>query len=125
MASAFDKVNHFALYGKLMDRQFPRNIICMLYCWYDKVFTVVKWNNCFSNMIRLTAGVHQEGVLSPYLFAIFVDDVLIKLKNSALGCHINKICLNAVMYADNLLLMAISTFKKWSTYVFRSLIQFT
>ena len=47
-------------------------------------------------------------MLSPYLFAIFVDDLLIKIRNSKLGCNISGICLNAVMYADDLLLMSIS-----------------
>ena len=46
--------------------------------------------------------------MSPLLFAVFVDDILIKLKKSSLGCHVSGICVNAVMYADDLLLMAIS-----------------
>ena len=58
--------------------------------------------------MKLTAGVRQGGVLSPLLFAVFVDDLLIKLKNSSLGCHVKGICLNAAMFADDLLLMAIS-----------------
>ena len=59
-------------------------------------------------MVQLKAGVRQGGVLSPYLFAIFVDDLLIKLQHSSLGCHISRNCLNAIMYADDLLLMSIS-----------------
>src|ERR1043165_7162071 len=62
----------------------------------------------FSHMVQLTAVVRQGGVLSPYLFAIFVDDELIKLRHSSLGCHISRVCLNAIMYADDLLLMSIS-----------------
>ena len=47
-------------------------------------------------------------VLSPYLFAIFVDDILIKLKKSKLGCHVKSLIINAIMYADDLMLLAIS-----------------
>ena len=57
-----------------------------------------------SKRIRLTAGVRQGGVLSPYLFSIFIDNLLCKLRTSSLGCDINTIC----MYADDLLLMSIS-----------------
>ena len=41
-------------------------------------------------------------------FAVFVADLLLKLKNCSLGCHIKGICLNAAMFADDLLLMTIS-----------------
>ena len=61
-----------------------------------------------AHMVKLTAGVRQGGALSLLLFAVFVDDLLIKLRDSTLGCHIKGICLNAVMYADDLLLMSIS-----------------
>ena len=61
-----------------------------------------------SYKIRLTAGVRQGGVLSIHLFSVFVDDVLLKLNKSSLGCHIKSLCLNAIMYADDILLMSIS-----------------
>ena len=68
----------------------------------------MRWESCLSHKVKLTAGVRQGGVLSPLLFAVFVDDLLIKLRESSLGCHIKGICLNAVMYADDLPLMSIS-----------------
>ena len=85
LASAFDKVNNFALFTKLMDRGIPRKFLATLRCWYSKVFCTVKWNLCLSYRVQLTAGVRQGGVLSPYLFAMYVDDVLIKLRRSSLG----------------------------------------
>ena len=46
--------------------------------------------------------------MSPKLFAIFVDELLIRLKRSGLGCYVKGICFNSVMFADDLLLLAIS-----------------
>ena len=40
------------------------------------------------------------------LFAIYVNDVLIKLNSSKLRYHIKKICFNAFMYADDLILLS-------------------
>ena len=108
ISKAFDKVNHYALFAQLMDRKVPVGLILLLEQWYSKNITTVKWNACISRSVKLSAGVRQGGVLSPFLFAIFVDDILMKLKKSGLGCYINHCCLNAVMYADDLLLMSIS-----------------
>src|SRR5437870_5328053 len=56
----------------------------------------------------MTMGVRQGGVLSQFLFAIFVYDLLIMLKNSGLGCRLRGAMANAIIYADDLLLLAIS-----------------
>ena len=108
VSKAFDKINHYALFMKLMDRCVPIAIILTLKCWYDKVYTVVKWNVTFSRSVRLIAGVRQREVLSPLLFAIYVDDILFKLSKSSLGCNISRVCYNSIMYADDLLLFALS-----------------
>src|ERR1043165_7832981 len=89
-----------------MDRQIPRNLIVLLSNWYGKVLAVVKWNTCLSKIVKISSGVRQGGILSPYLFAILVDDLLIKLKASALGCRLHGIIYNAIMYADDLLLLS-------------------
>ena len=34
-------------------------------------------------------GVKQGGMLSPTLFNLYIDRLLVTLKNSGLGCHIN------------------------------------
>jgi len=52
--------------------------------------------------------IRQGGVLSPYLFAVFVDCIIEKLKLSHLGCHIKTLCYNAILYADDIILLSIS-----------------
>jgi len=44
----------------------------------------------------------------PYLFATFIDDVIVILRKSALGCHIRNCCFNAFMFADDLLTATVS-----------------
>ena len=108
MSKAFDKINKYALFIKLMNRKCPIEFINLLDCWYSKSITCVRWNNVLSRYVTLSAGIRQGGVLSPMLFAVYVNDVLVKLHKSSLGCFIKSIPFNAFMYADDLLLLSIS-----------------
>ena len=75
LSKAFDKMNHYVLLVKLMDRKLPSEILNILEqsLWFSITVTCVKWNGCISQFFRLLAGVRQGGVLSPVLFAIFID----------------------------------------------------
>ena len=77
MSKAFDKMNRYALFIKLLNRNCPIGFINLLDCWYGKSNTCVKWGDVLSHSVNLLAGLRQGGVLSPVLFAIYVDDILI------------------------------------------------
>ena len=51
------------------------------------------------------AGVRQGGVLSPFLFAVYIDDLIIRLKKSGIGLHIRGVFLGCLVYADDILLI--------------------
>ncbi len=45
---AFDKMNHHALFTKLVKRHIPVSILRILEIWFESSITCVKWGNCFS-----------------------------------------------------------------------------
>ena len=108
MAKAFDRMSRYGLFIKLMKRGCPSMLINVLECWFAKVSACVRWGECTSDFVLLSRGTRQGGVASPILFAVCVDDILTKLQQSKLGCHIHFICFNSLLYADDLLLLTLS-----------------
>ena len=78
LSKAFDKMDHYALYLKLMDRSIPVQILNVLQNWFSLCMLCVKWGSVMSHFYELKAGVRQGGVLSPILFGIYIDG-LVKL----------------------------------------------
>jgi hypothetical protein len=60
----------------------------------------------FSDFFTAACGVRQGGVLSPYLFAIYVDDIVVKINKSDLGCRLGLRRIAIIVYADDIMLLA-------------------
>jgi len=103
LSKAFDKVNHYYMCIKLMNRNVPVVLLGVVINWYDKYVVFVRWNNVLSRYFYLTCGVRQEGVLSPLLFSVYVNDMIHKLCDKSLGCYIGDVYCGCVMYADDLI----------------------
>ncbi|MFZ2538607.1 MAG: reverse transcriptase domain-containing protein, partial [Oscillospiraceae bacterium] len=110
VSKAFDRVNHYALFCKLIDRHVPVNMIMILIDWYSKCLGIVNWNGFYSSTFHLLAGVRQGGCLSPIMFAILMDCVIGAVHESGLGCHIENINFGILMYADDLVLVSASIY---------------
>ena len=52
-------------------------LIQILINWYAKCLCQVRWEAALSKSFSLDRGIRQGGILSPYLFAIYVDDALL------------------------------------------------
>ena len=104
----FDNINHFKLFRKLLDRKTHTCIVIVriLLFWYSKQTVCVKWGRCISDYFSISNGVRQCRILSPKLFSVYVDDFSDKLVESKVGCSIDNLCMNHVMYADDICLMA-------------------
>jgi len=55
-----------------------------------------------SKPFHVTNGVRQGGVLSPHLFAVYLDVLSNKINNIKTGCYIGEVLLNHLMSADDI-----------------------
>ena len=65
-----------------------------------------KWGKFNSMYFKVSNGVRQGGVLSPKLSAIYIGDLSQDLALCKSSCYINEQCMNHVMYADDICLLA-------------------
>lgn len=62
MSKAFDKINHYVLFTKLMQRGVPGVFITLIMNWYSKCSASVRWVNSLSYWFNLSCGVRQGGI---------------------------------------------------------------
>ena len=105
---AFDTVWHAGLFFKLQQVGITWQALYFLRQWYEHSTCSVLWNGKPSQTIHINQGVKQEGVLSPFLYNLYVNDLLLELENSGLGARLGDIFTGAPMYADDLALITSS-----------------
>jgi len=51
-------------------------------------------------------GVKQGGIVSPILFYVYIDGLLLRLRDSKTGCWIGNVYVGALAYTDDVTLLA-------------------
>ena len=105
-SKAFDKCRYDKLFQKLIDRDFPPIVIRVLIFAYEEQAGCVKLGGLRSHTFRISNGTRQGSVLSPALFSIYLDNLLVTLRKMGLGCQIGGLWYGACSYADDLVLLA-------------------
>ena len=104
---SFDRVNHWTLAKKLLDRNVPSYIVKLLIFWYREQEFVVRWGNALSMTFRCSNGIRQGGQLSPLLYNLYTDDLNHHLQATGVGCYVGFArVINSLSYADDMVLLA-------------------
>ena len=99
-------INHWTLFRTLLNRSIHIPIVRMPMYWYTKQELCIRSGAKMSPYKTISNGVRQGGILSPSLFAVYMDDLYSLLSTSRTGGHIDDVCINHVFYADDLCVMA-------------------
>jgi len=103
---AFDSVNYWKLFNKLLNDNTDANVAGTLAYWYSNQQICVRWLDSTSNYFTTGNGTRQGSVLSPYLFCRYISELLAELSCSGIGCNIGGMLVNVLAYADDLVLLA-------------------
>ena len=105
-SKAFDKVNYWKLFGKLLDDSIDMSIVAILAFWYSNQVCNVRWKTIISDAFFVGNGTRQGGVLSPYFFTRYIRELIYEIINCNVGCNIGGVYTNLLVYADDMVLLA-------------------
>lgn len=105
-SKAFDRVRYCKLFRVLVSRQVPPLIVRVLINLYICNFVRVQWSGIVSDYFLAGNGVKQGGVLSPVLFCVYIDGLLVALSKAGVGCFLGSNFVGALAYADDIVILA-------------------
>ncbi len=80
LKAAYDSVNHRKLFDKMAKKGYGEEIIKAI----KKIYSSAKMRlNTLQRVININRGVLQGGILSPWLFNIYIDDFVKSIKSNA------------------------------------------
>ncbi len=81
-------------------------VIRLLMNMYTNQRLQVRLGDVMSSQFGVVNGVKQSGVLSLLLFAVYIDELLIRLEETGEGCHMGIRFIGALVFVDDLNLPA-------------------
>ena len=87
-SKAFDNVNYWKLFVKLLDDNINSFVVKVLAYWYSQQECCVRWGDYISSPFTMSNGTRQGSVLSPYLFARYIRELIGSVIRTGVGCAI-------------------------------------
>ena len=108
MSKAFDMVDWNFLFSDLLKRRVDPMFLRLMIYIYEHQKCSVKWGESNSSSFGVKNGVRQGGVSSAVLFGVYINDLIVELRSSKLGCTIFGEYCGVFVFADDLFLLSAS-----------------
>ena len=105
-SKAFDTCQFSSLFKRLIERGMPAIVVRVIIFVYEEQYAWIKWGNSRSSLFPIVNGTRQGSILSPALFALYVDELLVELRRLGIGCKVANVFMGAVGFCDDILLLA-------------------
>ena len=97
----------YALWAKLIKLNINPAIIYSLIIYYDASYMFVLNDDQVSSLFKTSVGVRQGGVISPKLFNIYIEDIVVKVNAMADdGVDFGGLLVKIILYADDILILS-------------------
>jgi len=106
LRKAFDLVWREGLWEKLLQLGVDGHYLAMLRVWYAGSKTQIRWNGKLSEWYEKELGVIQGDILSPLLFLVFINGLIMCLKAAGIGVKVKGKWLGGIFFCDDISLQA-------------------
>ena len=96
LEKAYDKIPRNLMWWALDKHKVPTKYVTLIKDMYDKVVTSVRTTDGDTNVFPINIGLHQGSALSPYLFALVIDEVTRDIQGDIPWC---------MLFADDVVLV--------------------
>ncbi len=104
-SKAFDKLWRTGLFFKLKGK-IPDHYWRAIVSYYNKSKICVRANGELSEIREITEGVKQGGILSPFLFNFFINDLIDECLKLNVGAKLGNINVSIIAYCDDIILLS-------------------
>ena len=102
LASAFDAVEYPVLLSHLKNSGISGKTLRLIKDWYSDIHSFVRVGKATSSSFSVSRGVRQGSVLSPILFLLVMDPLLLELRSRSCGPSVCGLYPGAFSHADDI-----------------------
>ena len=106
LVKAFDIVSHKSIKIGLKRKGVPDQVVSTILEMYANSYTRISVGGKSTRRIKINSGVKQGCPLSPILFNLIIDELIIRLKQLQIGVKLGENLISVMAFADDLVLIS-------------------